>query len=383
MKYFPLIWAALRRKPLRAVLTLLSVTTAFTLFGLMIGLNASFERIAGLARADRVFVRSRFGGGLPLALGSQFEHLNGVIRIGHENFVRGYYRDAKNFAQVIMMDPGEEAIVAVMPITAGQYDQLHRTRDGVFFSRAMADKLHIKAGDIFTAIASAPRADGGKAWPFHVLGIVNEVPMWYGGFILGNYDYYNKAAALADQNMVADFELQIRDPDRGDEISQAVDAMFANSSTPTRSISERAAYQSGLKNGIDIGAVTRDVAAAGLFMILFLTGIGIAQSVRERINEFAVMKTVGFSDYGVMALVFTEAAILCLGGAFAGIALAFGLSQFLPRFIPPGWNVPPPAMSSGVIFAAFGFAALVALVSAILPARRVKRLDVATALAGR
>ena len=37
MKYLPLVWAAVMRKPVRAILTLLSVMIAFTLFGLTIG----------------------------------------------------------------------------------------------------------------------------------------------------------------------------------------------------------------------------------------------------------------------------------------------------------------------------------------------------------
>ena len=69
MRYLPLIWSALTRKPARAVLTLLSVTVAFTLFGLMIGLNATFDEVAAKARADRIFTDPRFGGnGMPIAV---------------------------------------------------------------------------------------------------------------------------------------------------------------------------------------------------------------------------------------------------------------------------------------------------------------------------
>lgn len=68
MKYFPLVWAALTRKPARAILTLLSVTVAFTLFGLMIGMNASLQRIMDLARRDIVFVNPRFGDDLPVSM---------------------------------------------------------------------------------------------------------------------------------------------------------------------------------------------------------------------------------------------------------------------------------------------------------------------------
>ena len=74
--------------------------------------------------------------------------------------------------------------------------------------------------------------------------------------------------------------------------------------------------------GMDIASVDREVALAGMFMVLFLTANGIAQSVRERFAEFATLKTIGFSDNGVIALVFAEAAIPCLLGAGLGVGFA-------------------------------------------------------------
>ena len=74
MKYLPLVWAAIMRKPARAVLTLLSVMIAFTLFGMMIGMNATFAGIEEAARADRIFVNPRFNNPLPIAEGRQIVH---------------------------------------------------------------------------------------------------------------------------------------------------------------------------------------------------------------------------------------------------------------------------------------------------------------------
>ena len=93
---------------------------------------------------------------------------------------------------------------------------------------------------------------------------------------------------------------------------------------------------------MDIAAVDREVALAGMFMVLFLTANGIAQSVRERFAEFATLKTIGFSDNGVIALVFAEAAIPCLLGAGLGIGLAAVISNVMPHFLPPGQGLPIP-----------------------------------------
>ena len=80
MKYFPLVWAALRRKPTRAMVTLLSVTVAFTLFGLMVGLNATFNLVEQRARADRIFSSPRFDyvSGMPIAVAHQIARMPGV-----------------------------------------------------------------------------------------------------------------------------------------------------------------------------------------------------------------------------------------------------------------------------------------------------------------
>jgi putative ABC transport system permease protein len=115
-------------------------------------------------------------------------------------------------------------------------------------------------------------------------------------------------------------------------------------------------------------------------MILLLVGHGIAQSVRERIPEFAVLKTLGFSDGAVMALVFLEAAVPCLLGAALGFGLAAVLTTQIHRIVPPGWGIPMPYLSPSVLGSAVALSLLVAFVSAVLPALRLMRMNIATAL---
>jgi putative ABC transport system permease protein len=120
-----------------------------------------------------------------------------------------------------------------------------------------------------------------------------------------------------------------------------------------------------------------------MFMVLFLTANGIAQAVRERLAEFATLKTIGFSDWGVIGLVFAEAAFPCLLGAALGVCLAAFIAMMVPRFLPPGQGFPIPTMTAMVFVWAAVCAAIVALGSSALPALRLKRMDIATALSGR
>jgi putative ABC transport system permease protein len=173
------------------------------------------------------------------------------------------------------------------------------------------------------------------------------------------------------------------DPTRTAAIAQQIDNHFANSAAPTQSITEKAALDIS-NSGLDLAAVDRDIALAGMFMVLFVTANGIARSVRERFAEFAMLRTLGYSDRGVVALVFWEAALPCVTGALLGVGLAAVISALLPHFFPPGGGLPPLPTMTAIVFLWAGLAAaLVALFSSALPALRLTQMDIATALSGR
>ncbi|MDB5739078.1 MAG: hypothetical protein JWP16_118 [Alphaproteobacteria bacterium] len=386
MNYVPLVWAALMRKPVRAVLTLLSVMIAFTLFGLTIGMNATFDEVSKAARADRVYTNTRFGGdglGMPLAMSRQIAALPGVSQVAFDSVLFGYHQVPRNRTFILMGDENLAKVLTEWPVTPAQWDTLHKTRNGILASKFMAELWHLKPGDDFTiASPQIKRADGGKSWTLRVVGITGDVAYMSAGFMLGNYDYLNKARPAAQQDHTQQVFVQTSNPDGSAAMAQLIDQHFASSTVPTQSTTEKAALDVS-NSGIDIAAVDRDIALAGMFMVLFLTANGIAQSVRERFAEFATLKTIGFSDTGVMMLVFLEAALPCLLGAVLGVGLAASVAHLLPHLLPPGDGVPLPRVNATVlIWAAIG-AALVALASSALPALRLKQMDIATALSGR
>jgi putative ABC transport system permease protein len=179
----------------------------------------------------------------------------------------------------------------------------------------VAAQYHKKVGDIFTLISETPRADGGKAWEFKIAAIAPEMPEINGGYLIGNYDYYDKALPLAEQGKMNEVDLQVADPAQAAAIAQRIEKLFANSGNPVQSTPETVFAASGY-GGVDINAITRKIALAGLGMMFFLTASVIAKSVRERLAEFATLKTLGFSDAGLMALVVAEAALPCLAHSY-------------------------------------------------------------------
>jgi len=384
MKYLPLVWASIMRKPTRAILTLLSVMLAFTLFGLTIGMNATFAKVQADARDDRIFAFARFGGAVPIALERQIESMPGVEKVASSSFVGGYIQEPKNRVFVNVMDENIPKVLPEYPITPQQWQLIRDTRQGILVSKMQADRWHLKVGDTVTIVSPATKKlDGTNSWIFKVVAVTPDMSIFGQGYMFGNYDYMDKARLLSDQGKTGQFRVKVSDPSKTAEIAERIVSNFAISFSTQESITEKVAFDVSTGTGMDIASVDREVALAGMFMVLFLTANGLAQAVRERFAEFATLKTIGFSDNGVVALVFAEAAIPCLLGAGLGIGLAAIISHVMPKFLPPGQGLPIPTMSVMVFVWAFICAGVVALISAGLPALRLKQMDIATALSGR
>jgi putative ABC transport system permease protein len=380
LKYLPLIWAALRRKPVRTCVTFLSVTVAFTLFGLMIGLNATLNYMQEKAHADRIWTLARFETtGLPVSVSHQIARLPGIKKYSVMTYVQGYVGDPKNRVWVIFMDD-EYGNIFPDQVPPAQADLIRHDRSAVVMNRTAAQALHKKVGDRFTIISpQTNRIDGSKNWPLRIAGIFEDLPQFPGPAIAGNYAYYRESVPLADQGKVNEVDSLVADPDQAAALAARIDKLFANSGNPTRSQTEKQFVSQGFGD-LNVAGLTRKIATMGLLMILLLTANVAARSVRERSAEFATLKTLGFSDGKLIGLVAAEAALPCLLGAVCGVFLARYLALLLPVVMPPGSGIPAPMMSLAVFLWAALCACGLALASTILPVIRLSRLDVAAAL---
>jgi len=256
-----------------------------------------------------------------------------------------------------------------------------RNRTGAIITVANARKYGWKVGQKVPVISNTVKKDGSHTWTFDILAIVDDVDHpGVATYFVSNYDYVDQER-IKDKGTVDRMIVRIKDPARATQISRTIDRMYANSSAPTRTGSEKSEAQSGLRELGDVGFFTRAIVVAVLFMMLFLTGNTMMQSVRERIPEFAVLKALGYSDRGILALVFAEAVVVCILAALVGLAIAkIGMpwvkdvSPNLGQMLLMPWS----ALLTG-----FAFALAVAFISAFIPALRAKRLNVVDALAGR
>jgi putative ABC transport system permease protein len=381
LKYLPLVWNGLWRRPARTVFTLLSIAVAYILFGILSGIDAGFAHTLEVSRMDRLFTDSRFGTPMPLSYGERIASVPGVIVVAPRSGLFGHYQDPKNFIYVLCADRRFFSLRPEITISPQELETLLQTRTGAVVALELAQKYGWKIGDKIPIQTTTPQTDGNQVWTFDIVALVDDANYpGAGGWFIANYSYLDEGR-VTEKGTISRFLVRIMNPERGGQIGRQIDKLFANSTVATRTSSERSGAQSGLQFFGDVNFLTSAVLGAVFFMLLFLSGNTMLQSVRERTPEFAVLKALGFPDNTVLSLVVAESALLCMLGAAAGllaseliIPIARGpLSDFLLLLQMP-WT----AMLSG-----FGLALLVALVSSLLPVLRVKQLNVVDALVKR
>jgi putative ABC transport system permease protein len=381
MKYLPLVWAGLWRKPTRTVLTLLSIIVAFWLFGLLQGVNAAFSHGVVGANVDRLYVQSRtsFTEPLPFADLPRIEAAPGVSGVAYATWFGSWYQDPKNFVFSFPVDA--ERYFAMYPefkLPAEQLATLTSTRAGAVVGRELARQYGWKIGDQIPLHSDIWTQKGGKSdWTFDIVGIydVPDDPGRANQFLF-NHAYFDEARSF-NKGKVGWYIVHLRNPAQAATVGGAIDKLFSNSADETKTVTEKENAQSFLKQIGDINLIVDAIVGAVLFTLLFLTGNTMMQSVRERIPEFAVLKTLGFSDSGVLALVLSESLLICLTAALIGLGLA---TAMFPAFKDILGVINLPLV---VILTGLGIAALLALVSGLPPALRARRLNIVDALAGR
>jgi putative ABC transport system permease protein len=387
MKYFPLVWAAFRRRTTESLLTLVVVTIAFMLFGTMVGLKVAYENALNANRMDRLVVRDRFCCELlPISLREQLRRLPGVTGSGLIQPLFGYHEEPSQQAGVTMVDEASISALPELQLKPEHWKQLEATPTGIFFSRTEAQKWNVKPGDSFFVSTRRPqREDGATAWRFTMLGTVDDPPKGteWTPHIYGNYNYFDAVRSPGRRGRVF-YMLTIEDPGKARQTCQSIDRLYANSPSPTNCIPLREDARGIANSVITLRETSLGIAAAGIFMVLFLCANSTAESVRERLPEFAVLKTLGFGDRAVATLVFMEAALPSVAGAVAGTVIAAALGSHVSDLASedfPGRVESP--ISLGIVALALVAAIVIAVISAAVPLRRLRSMDLATLLARR
>ena len=174
---------------------------------------------------------------------------------------------------------------------------------------------------------------------------------------------------------------RVSDVRRSDAVARAIDALSANSPHETKTMSEQAAMASQLKQMADIGLIVGSIMGAVFFTLLLLTGNTMAQAVRERTSELAVLRTIGFTAQSVLGMVLAESVLLVLLGGVLGLGLATLIGPVAKADSGGMLNLPEIGWRSWML--GLGLMAGIGLLVGALPALRAMRLNIVDALAGR
>jgi putative ABC transport system permease protein len=380
MKFLPLIWAGIWRKRGRAILMLLQIVSTFALFGVLEGLNTGIREAIAHTHADRLYVASRvsLSDPLPLAHLSRLQAVPGIEGVSYRIGFGGTYQQPTQFVPGFATDVASFfAMFDEIDVPQAQIAALARTRTGAIVGKVTADRYGWKVGDRITIQTPTPRRDGSRDWPLDIVGVYTQTLQPESAIaLIANYEYANEGRAV-NRDTVDYFTVKVNEVSRAAQIGLQIDGLFANSSNETRTQSEQELAQSQVQRIGDLDFIVHGVTAAVFFALLFATGALMMQSIRERVPELAILKTIGFTDRLVMMLIVCEALLFCVLAAGIGLSLAALLLPMARGFISVA-RVP------GVVFmVGLACAVVLAIVGSTVPAWRGLRLQVADALADR
>lgn len=383
MKYFPIVWRNLMRRKVRTTFTVLSIFIAFLLFGFLMAVRSAFSMGVDLAGADRMMVLNKISIIMPLpySYGQQLKAIEGVKQVTYANWFGGYYQETKN--QFPNMAVDAETWLTMYPEFTLPEDQRKAwlaDREGAIVGAVTAKRFGWKIGDRVPLQATIFSRPDRRAWEFNIRGIydaslkgADKTQLFF------HWEFLNEV--IKDTrfgNQVGWYVIKVNDPEQSMAIAKKIDTMFTNSQTETKTDSEKNFIAGWAKQIGNISLITQFIAAAALFMMLLVTANAMAQSIRERTSELAVLKTLGFGDGKILGLVLLESCVLAVVGGAAGLGLAWVLitvigdptGSFLPQFL-----LPPRDLVIGMIMVlGLGFA------TGFVPALQASRLRIVDAL---
>ncbi|KAA1183640.1 ABC transporter permease [Rhizobium tropici] len=376
MTFLDLVRKSAWRKPLRTILLMVSVATAFLIYGL----TTSFvdgSQGSSAASDDILGVMSAAGRTQPLPI----SYLNrigaepGVAAVGYMSRLRGFATVEKNIISLSAAEPqrllssnGKE-----LGLTPDLIGALGKDRSTVLVGRALAEAQGWTIGQKITITSfDIARQDGNRDWPFEIAGIFegeNASTDTY--FVVAQYDYIN-ALRARNRDTVDAFIVRPQPGVSAGELASRIDELFANSAAPTQTRSERQFLEAFLRQYADIGLIVNMVIGAAFVTLLMIVGNTMVFAVRERTFEIGVLKTLGFSGFWIMALILGETLFIFLAGGTMGLVLALLATK-----------ITGPAIGlvfSNVIFAkALAMVILLALVTGALPALNALRIPIISA----
>ena len=372
-----------RRLP-RTVLTWLGLSIAFLLFGL---LRAFVEYSLGerflAASHERLVVSPRYSplDSLPLWYIGEIESMDGVVEVEPHQLLAGRIEGKRRFQQLVADPKKHFSIFPEYRVDDSAKAAFQADRAAALAPVELAAEFGWTSGQRIAIESPYPRRDGGRLWEFTLVGTYSapeNVPVR--PMFLLRWDYFDDARTFG-AGTANWLTVRVSDLSKLDAIAQEIDASFANSANPTRSHPHSAAQRELARQVGDIEFVTSSIIGCAFFAVIFSTGHVVMQMLRERIREFGVLASIGFTRARIMTLLVAEVGALCFFGYGAGMgaaSLILDSAGDSARGVLGDLHISASTMVLGASVAVLTLAVVVGV-----PCRAIGRMTVAAALRGR
>ena len=380
MKFLPLVWRNVWRRKFRTTFTLLSIFIAFLLFGVLMTIRNSFQLGVDIAGIDRLVLINKITLIMPLPLSykARIETTPGVNLVTHQSWFGGIYRDPANFFANIAVEP--ESFLKVYPefrLPPEQVKAFLDDRQGAIVGRDLADRFEWKVGDKVSLQGTIfqPKTGDGM-WAFNIAGIYDAEDGIDKTQFFFRYDYLDENRTQGE-GTVGWYVVKIDDGSRAVEMSRQFDSMFENSPAETKTTTEKGFVESFAKQVGDIGAIMIAVSSVVLLMFGLVASSTMAQAVRERTSELAVLKTLGFTGPAILLLVLAESLFIAVLGGGLGLLIAWIIVQ---QGDPTGGMLAVFVLPARDMWLGVGLMSAMGLLAGMVPAVGAMRLKITDAL---
>jgi len=385
MKYAPLVLKHLRRNWIRTLSTVLAMSVCIFLFCTLQTVVEAVNFGLHAGNSSRLVTRHYVSlvYNLPMTYKARVAAIPGVTNTVTNAWFGGIYRDPKNFFANYATEP--EAFLQIYPeviLPPDQKEKWFHDQRGAIIGRKLAERFGWKVGDTFELESSIPPYRIGHPFDFVVDGIYDTNSPAFD--INSMYFHYKYLYEATGRNVGIGWLVEsIDDPKHAGSISKAIDAEFENTDAPTKTETEQAFLAGFVAMAGNLALLLNGIGLAVAFTILLVTANTMSIAVRERQQEIAVLKTLGFPSMLVMALILGEALLIGAMGGLVGIVLSKAILKILPEMPMIGDvlnGFPNFGLSAQTTAIGVGVALLLGLAAGFFPAMTGYRARIAESL---
>ena len=379
IRFLSLVWKNATRNRRRSLLTIASIAASFCLLGVLMAIYVTLflttdESPAG---SRRLVTRNRISLTqiMPISYEGKIRQIPGIEAVMAYQWFGGVYKEPKNFFARFACEPDQ--LFKIYPdyrIAEDEKRAFLKDRAGTVLGRDLANKYNIKVGDKITLKGDIFPVD----LEFNVRGLFdvdkNEEVMWF------NIDYLWKSLPADRRDFAGAYLTIAQSAEDGPAIAQQIDSLFRNAQVQTKTESESAFAASFVSFLGNVKLYLFAISAAITFTILLVCGNTIAMSVRERVREAGILKTLGFTNSEVMSMILGEATVISLLGGFLGCVVAWTLCRGIATSAGGFANLEGMTLAPWMWVAVILSAMLMGTTAAIIPALGASRTSIIEAM---